>query len=69
MIGASRMTPAARAVMDILRGLCAMRQVCKPDLLYHFIGAAEQCNWDREPECLGGLQIDDELHSYHLLDG
>jgi hypothetical protein len=33
------------------------------------VGAAEQRNWKCEPKCLGGLQVDDELHFYDLLDG
>jgi hypothetical protein len=35
----------------------------------HLVGAAEQRNWEREPECFGCLQVDDELHFYDLLDG
>jgi hypothetical protein len=34
----------------------------------HLVGAAQQRDREREAECPGGLQVDDELHSYRLLD-
>jgi hypothetical protein len=37
-------------------------------LFDHLIGAAEQRDWEGEAECLGGLEVDDELHSYRSLD-
>ena len=34
----------------------------------HLVGAGEKRRWDRQAECLGGPQIDDELKLGRLLD-
>ena len=45
------------------------RRLCAHDLLDHLIGPAQQRRRDRQAECLGGLQIDDQLELGGLLDG
>jgi hypothetical protein len=34
----------------------------------HLVGADQECRWERDPDCLCGLQIDHELESGRLLD-
>jgi len=37
-------------------------------LVDHLVGAAGERQWDREAECLGGLEVDDQLDFCGLLD-
>src|SRR5262245_41487053 len=37
-------------------------------LFDRLVGAAEQCQWPREAEGLGSLDIDEQLHPSNLLD-
>ena len=39
-----------------------------PTLFDHLIGAREECWWHGEPECLGSLEVDDQLELNWLLD-
>src|SRR5258706_2977613 len=38
------------------------------DLLDHLVGASKQWQGNRDAERLGGLEVDDQLDFYHLLD-
>jgi hypothetical protein len=37
-------------------------------LFDHFVGTAEQCDWECEPKRLGGLEVDEQLDFSGLLD-
>src|SRR5262249_32825447 len=38
-------------------------------LLDHLVGSYQQCLWDRQTDCLRGLQVDDQLELRRLLHG
>ena len=44
-----------------------MRRSKRSILFDHFVGAAEQRQWNRDAECLGGLEIDEEFDLGGLL--
>ena len=50
------------------RGLSAGPEADILPLFDHLVGAAEQRQWHRETERLGGLEVDDQLYLRQLLD-
>src|SRR5215510_1578887 len=51
---------------NVRRATCGLMRRSKR-LLDHLVRAAEQREWDREAECLGGLEVDNQLDLRGLL--
>ena len=63
--------PSSRKAAKYEEGKTACQFARKPAprrLLDDLVGTSEESGWDREAECVGGLEVDDQLEFGRLLD-
>jgi hypothetical protein len=63
-----REAPIAAAPITLVEPSCSTLSGRSPVLLDDLVGAGEQDGWDGQPECPGGIQIDDQFE-FHDLQG